>query len=181
MQLVLRAEEAYLDERYPDAKRWFIAAVRRNPTDANTIYNLACCLALLKEKDLALKCLATAWVTGFHDLDHIRRDPDFDGLREDPAFRRLIGHFEVDLERSRAAQLQRMQAYLAWARMQQAQAQQAQARSWAQSVGGGGSGGSGGSGGGSSTWRSNVSDTGISSDGDFIGVVGRGWSVCVGN
>jgi tetratricopeptide (TPR) repeat protein len=140
-EVLRRAAVAYRAKRYEDAARCFIAALRKNPTNAETIYNLSCSLALLGKKDAAIQCLAAAWRAGFQDLGYIRRDVDFRSVRNTAAFKHLMWRFEQDLRLSREIQRQRYMAYIQYARQQQArlaQMQAAQARSVQSGSGGGG-------------------------------------------
>lgn len=57
----------------------------------NQAYNIACCYALLKEKEPALTWLQRSLDLGFRDLAHIRTDQDLKSLREDERFRKIAG------------------------------------------------------------------------------------------
>src|SRR5262245_3683294 len=57
---------------------------------AATAYNVACCHALLGEKEPALKWLETALKSGFRFLSRAQTDPDLASLRDDPKYRELV-------------------------------------------------------------------------------------------
>ncbi len=61
----------------------------------NSAYNIACCYALLGEKEPALAWLEKAFQIGFRDLAHAQTDEDFESLRDDPKFRTLVALTDV--------------------------------------------------------------------------------------
>jgi adenylate cyclase len=65
-------------------------ALRARPDEFGTAYNLACAYAVLGERDKAIEMLERAAAQGGGNLGWIRQDPDFDSLREDPRFQRLV-------------------------------------------------------------------------------------------
>jgi Flp pilus assembly protein TadD len=64
--------------------------VRLVPDDPTVHYNLACSLALLGRKQIALDALERALGLGYSDGAHLTVDPDLDGLRDEPRFRALV-------------------------------------------------------------------------------------------
>lgn len=60
------------------------------PTNANAHYNLACSLALKHRFDEALQSLRQAVKLGYTDIKWLLDDPDFNQLREHPAFLAII-------------------------------------------------------------------------------------------
>jgi len=80
------AADAYRSGNYNLAIRYYLACLTRNIDDEITIYNVACCYALLGEVELATLYLQRAVIAGYHDVAFMRGDPDFDGIREDPVF-----------------------------------------------------------------------------------------------
>jgi adenylate cyclase len=65
-------------------------ALRARPDEFGTAYNLACAYAVLGERDKAIDMLERAARQGGGNLGWIRQDPDFDSLRDDPRFVRLV-------------------------------------------------------------------------------------------
>ncbi|HEX5504814.1 MAG TPA: hypothetical protein VFW96_19510, partial [Thermomicrobiales bacterium] len=59
------------------------------PFDA--AYRIACCHALLGEREAALAWLGTAFDRGYRDLARARTDPDLAALRDDPRYREIVG------------------------------------------------------------------------------------------
>jgi predicted esterase len=82
-----QAQQAYGEKQYPEAIRWYVEALRRRPDDALSLYNLACCYALMGAAEPAARFLRAAWVAGFQNLAAIERDPDFASVVEAGAFR----------------------------------------------------------------------------------------------
>lgn len=60
------------------------------PGDMTIWYNLACSLALLNERDAALKALKRAVELGYSDHEWMSRDRDLESIREDREFKRLL-------------------------------------------------------------------------------------------
>jgi phospholipase/carboxylesterase len=89
-ELVAAAHKAHGQERYEDAARAFIQALRLKPGDPGNLYNLACCYGLLGAEVQAARFLEAAWEAGFQHLDHIRDDPDFEKVRDGEAFRTVL-------------------------------------------------------------------------------------------
>ncbi len=89
------AEEAYSEGNYPLAVRYYLAGLSMNIDDEISIYNVACCYALMEEAYLAALYLQRAVIAGYRDMDHIRSDPDFDGVRDDPYFNGAVEHISA--------------------------------------------------------------------------------------
>ena len=60
------------------------------PENPTVHYNLACSLALLGRSEPALDALERAVELGYDDPVHLQADDDFETLREDPRFRRIL-------------------------------------------------------------------------------------------
>ena len=60
--------------------------------DPVVFYNLACSQALVGQKREALAVLKQAIALGYQDFAHLLKDPDLDSLRDDPAFKKMIGN-----------------------------------------------------------------------------------------
>lgn len=63
------------------------------PSDA--AYNIACCYALLGEKQRALEWLEKAFDMGFRDLAHAQTDSDLESLHSDARFQRIVALVDV--------------------------------------------------------------------------------------
>src|SRR5262249_21897070 len=62
---------------------------------ANTAYGIACCHALLGEKEPALDWLRKALDLGFRRLRHIREDEDLKSLRDDARFKTMAAVVDI--------------------------------------------------------------------------------------
>ena len=80
--------------RYDESLAADLQVVEREPDRADFRYDLACSYALLGRKDEALVELNKAVDLGFDDSDHLRQDPDLDGLRLDPRFAELLARVD---------------------------------------------------------------------------------------
>ncbi len=58
---------------------------------SNQAYNIACCYALLGDKESALKWLERAFEMGFRDLELAQTDSDLQSLHDSPRFLKLTG------------------------------------------------------------------------------------------
>jgi tetratricopeptide (TPR) repeat protein len=77
-------------ERYEEAKSEAAKAIELNPNDALMMYNASCFYSRLGEIDLAVKAFKNAMASGFGNFEWIKRDPDLDNIREDPAYIELM-------------------------------------------------------------------------------------------
>jgi hypothetical protein len=81
------AEEGDYDRAYDIVA----AGLADHPQNASLHYNLACYRALGGHRDDALRLLATGVELDAALKDWARQDTDFDSLRDDPEFARLVG------------------------------------------------------------------------------------------
>ena len=70
-------------------------ALRARPDDVGTAYNMACAHAVLGDADRAIELLQRAVSKGWSSPSWLAQDPDFDSLRGDPRFERIL----ADLQR----------------------------------------------------------------------------------
>lgn len=61
----------------------------------NQAYNIACCYALLGDKESALNWLEKAFALGFRRLENAQTDSDLQTLRDNPRFLKLVGLDDV--------------------------------------------------------------------------------------
>ncbi|HUY92978.1 MAG TPA: hypothetical protein VMV10_29885 [Pirellulales bacterium] len=66
------------------------------PNDCVVQYNLACSLALLGRRGEAIKALRKALEQGYGDFDYLHADSDLNGLRSEPAFKRLLRKYGAE-------------------------------------------------------------------------------------
>ncbi len=72
--------------RNEEAKEEAGKALRLNPTDPLMMYNGACFYARIGESRLAVESLRGAITAGYQNYEWIKRDSDFDTLRNDPGY-----------------------------------------------------------------------------------------------
>ena len=82
---------ALIDDGQPErAIEWSQRALEHFPDDMSALINGACVHARLKHKELALDLLERAFSRGWGKREWIQHDPDYDILRDDPRFKRLL-------------------------------------------------------------------------------------------
>lgn len=91
--LQVQAENYRLHNRQQDGLVVDLRLVELRPQDPRVHYNLACRYALLHQSDAALRTLRRALELGYRDFRYIEQDSDWDQLRRDPRFQRLIREF----------------------------------------------------------------------------------------
>ena len=102
-ELAKRAFETYQTGEYEECARYHLALLRLNITDAATIYNLACCYGLLGKDSLAARNLVRAFKAGLEDIDHAKRDRDFEKVRDKAVFASTVDSLaEIVLKKQRA-------------------------------------------------------------------------------
>ena len=88
------AYQNYNEDNFETAAKFYLQYLSYQNADANSIYNLACCYGLLGIDSLATLYLKRAYKAGFDDVQHIKGDPDFDGVKDSPIFTTLIDSIE---------------------------------------------------------------------------------------
>ena len=86
--------------RYEDGLAVDRKLVEMEPDDMTIWYNLGCSLALLKQRDAALKALQRAVELGYSDHEWMRRDTDLQSLRDDKDFNRLLKNITTPVPKS---------------------------------------------------------------------------------
>lgn len=76
------------------AVEWSERALELYPDDMSTLGNGACLRAKLGHRDRALDLLERVCALGWGQRDWMARDPDYDSLRDEPRFRRLLAMFK---------------------------------------------------------------------------------------
>lgn len=80
-----------------DAERaiqWSERALELNPHDMSALGNGACLQAKLGHADRAIALLERVSAQGWGQRDWLERDPDYDNIRDDPRFQRLLTTFK---------------------------------------------------------------------------------------
>jgi tetratricopeptide (TPR) repeat protein len=73
-----------------EARRVLRQAVRIDPTDAISAYNMACAQALDHNEHRAMRWLEEAFERGFDNYKHVANDSDLESLHDEPRFRALL-------------------------------------------------------------------------------------------
>ena len=54
------------------------------------LYNAACFYSRVDEKDQAIESLKNAFLAGHQNYERVKRDPDLDNIRNEPAYIELM-------------------------------------------------------------------------------------------
>ncbi len=76
--------------RNDEAKAEAAKALELSPGDPLMLYNAACCYARMNENKLAIDALRKSMNAGLEDIEWTKRDPDLEGLHNDPEFIELM-------------------------------------------------------------------------------------------
>ena len=79
---------------YDKAIKDYDEAIRLDPKNESALYNKACCYSLQGKPDLAFENLAKSLELGFNDLKHLEADTDFDSIRDDPRYKKLLAKYK---------------------------------------------------------------------------------------
>jgi hypothetical protein len=63
---------------------------------AEATYQIACCHALLGDREQALTTLDVAFARGYRHTEHAQNDPDLAALRDDARYRAIVGLIDTD-------------------------------------------------------------------------------------
>ena len=84
---IREAMTAYTREEYDKAINLYKKALKIKPDHATVTYNVACCYALMDEKDEAIRWLEKTIELGTYKFDD---DPDFENIKETEEFKKLL-------------------------------------------------------------------------------------------
>ncbi len=76
--------------RNEEAKVQAAKALELSPGDSLMFYNAACCYARMNENKLAIDALRKSMNAGLEDIEWTKRDPDLEGLHNEPEFIELM-------------------------------------------------------------------------------------------
>jgi len=76
--------------RNEEAKAEAAKALELSPDDPLMLYNAACCYSRMGENKLAIDALRNSMTAGLEDIEWTKRDPDFEGIRNDPEYIELM-------------------------------------------------------------------------------------------
>lgn len=97
-ELIREGSTAYSEQDYKKAIEYYKRAFEIDPTYGALVYNIACCYSILDEKEEAFNWLKKAIDLGVYEFES---DPDFDNIREEPEFKKLVEEAGKLLEKLR--------------------------------------------------------------------------------
>jgi len=80
----------FYDGQVERALAWSRRSIELYPDDPGVLLNAACLYSKMGQKDACLEVLERVFAHGWGKRDWIEHDPDYDILRDDPRFKRLI-------------------------------------------------------------------------------------------
>lgn len=90
------ANSAYQGRNYRKAITAYEKVIElRGGFPSSAAYNIACCYALLGEKERALEWLQKSFDMGFRNLPNAQTDSDLQSLRDDPRYQKIVGLADV--------------------------------------------------------------------------------------
>jgi tetratricopeptide (TPR) repeat protein len=90
-RILLASNIANTGQDPEEASHHLQTAVALRPGDPNTLYNAACCYAVLGKKAEALETLKSAFASGYGNFSWASKDTDLQSLHDEPEFRKLVG------------------------------------------------------------------------------------------
>ena len=88
--LYMGALSLYSDGQVKKSFDYMNRALELYPDDQGVLTNYACLLARAGKKDQAIEVLENIFGKGYGKKDWIENDPDYDSLRDDPRFQKLL-------------------------------------------------------------------------------------------
>jgi adenylate cyclase len=93
--LSLGSGALYRDGQHARAIEWSQRALELNPEDLSAILNAVCLHANLGDKEQAISLLERAITLGWGHREWIENDRDYDSLRDDPRFKKLMTRLKL--------------------------------------------------------------------------------------
>jgi tetratricopeptide (TPR) repeat protein len=90
LELQQAIQRDFAQKQYDQAEKRCLELIDLVPKDPSGQYNLACAQARQGKTDQSLAALEKAVTLGFGDSQHIRDDPDLEGLRKNPRFEAIL-------------------------------------------------------------------------------------------
>ena len=84
----------FIDGQRDRAMEWSRQSLELYPDHMTTIVNAACLYSLAGDKEQALEFVERLFARGWGKRDWIERDPDYDILRDEPRFKKLIARLK---------------------------------------------------------------------------------------
>ena len=92
--LSLGSAALFHDGQVARALEWSRRALDLYPDDMGALINAACLHCKLRQKEEALKLLERVFARGWGKRDWVDHDPDYDILRDDPRFQKLVARLK---------------------------------------------------------------------------------------
>lgn len=92
--LSLGSGTLFHDGQQARALEWSQRSLELYPDDAGTLVNAACLRAKLGQKEEALELLERVFARGWGKRDWVEHDPDYDIMRDDPRFKKLLARLK---------------------------------------------------------------------------------------
>ncbi len=92
--LSLGSGALFHDGQTARAMEWSRRALELYPEDVGTLINAACLRSKLGLKEEALEFLERVFARGWGKRDWVEHDPDYDSLRDDPRFKKLLARLK---------------------------------------------------------------------------------------
>ncbi|MCS7270771.1 MAG: hypothetical protein NZ703_06775 [Gemmataceae bacterium] len=93
--LQILAQHYRLRDRQREGLAVDLRLAELRPNDPRIYYNLACRYALLRQTEQALRTLRRALELGYRDFQYLEQDQDWDHLRKDHRFQKLLREFRT--------------------------------------------------------------------------------------
>jgi adenylate cyclase len=84
----------YDDGQKARALEWSRRSLELYPDDMSALINAGCLHSRMGQKEQALDILERLFARGWGKRDWIRHDPDYDSLRDDPRFKKLLARLK---------------------------------------------------------------------------------------
>jgi tetratricopeptide (TPR) repeat protein len=85
---------------YENASTYFKEAIYENPEYSEALYNLSCCCSMIADKENAIMYLHRAAKLNPHCIDWANEDHEFDSIREDSLFQKIVSGESPDSDDS---------------------------------------------------------------------------------
>jgi adenylate cyclase len=92
--LSLGSGALFHDGQKARAREWSQRSLELHPDDVGTLVNAACLRSKLGLKEEALELLERVFARGWRKRDWVEHDPDYDILRDDPRFKKLLARLK---------------------------------------------------------------------------------------
>jgi adenylate cyclase len=84
----------YFDGQKARAIEWSRRSLELYPDDMSALINAGCLHSRMGQKEQALEILERLFARGWGKRDWIQHDPDYDSLRDDPQFKKLLARLK---------------------------------------------------------------------------------------